>query len=76
MRLVIQRVSRAAVRVARQNGHLEVEVTDDGIGGADTTRGTGLAGLADRVQAVDGTLRISSPPGGPTVLTVELPCAS
>ena len=68
--------SRAAVTVARQNGHLTVEVTDDGIGGADTSRGTGLAGLVDRVQSVDGTLRISSPPGGPTVLTVELPCAS
>ena len=68
--------SRAAVTVARQNGHLTVEVSDDGIGGADTSRGTGLAGLVDRVQSVDGTLRISSPPGGPTVLTVELPCAS
>ncbi|HEV7534623.1 MAG TPA: histidine kinase, partial [Acidimicrobiia bacterium] len=68
--------SRAAVTVARQNGHLKVEVTDDGIGGADTSRGTGLAGLLDRVQSVDGTLRISSPPGGPTILTVELPCGS
>jgi signal transduction histidine kinase len=68
--------SRAAVTVARRNGHLEVEVTDDGIGGADTSRGTGLAGLVDRVQSVDGTLRISSPAGGPTVLTVELPCES
>ena len=68
--------SRAAVTVARQNGHLKVEVTDDGIGGADTSRGTGLAGLLDRVQAVDGTLRIHSPAGGPTILTVELPCGS
>jgi signal transduction histidine kinase len=68
--------SRAAVTVARQNGHLKVEVTDDGIGGADTGRGTGLAGLVDRVQSVDGTLRISSPAGGPTILTVELPCGS
>jgi signal transduction histidine kinase len=68
--------SRAAVTVARQNGHLKVEVTDDGIGGADTSRGTGLAGLVDRVQSVDGTLRISSPAGGPTILTVELPCGS
>jgi signal transduction histidine kinase len=62
--------------VARLNGHLTVEVTDDGIGGADTSRGTGLAGLLDRVQAVDGTLRIQSPAGGPTILTVELPCGS
>jgi signal transduction histidine kinase len=68
--------SRAAVTVARNNGHLKVEVTDDGIGGADTSRGTGLAGLVDRVQSVDGTLRISSPAGGPTILTVELPCGS
>ena len=68
--------TRAGVKVARQNGHLKVEITDDGIGGADTSRGTGLAGLVDRVQAVDGTLRISSPAGGPTILTVELPCGS
>jgi signal transduction histidine kinase len=68
--------SRAAVKVARQNGHLTVEVSDDGIGGADTSRGTGLAGLVDRVTAVDGHIRLSSPAGGPTVLTVELPCAS
>jgi signal transduction histidine kinase len=68
--------SRAAVTVARQNGHLKVEVTDDGIGGADAARGTGLAGLVDRVTAVDGTVRLSSPVGGPTILTVELPCAS
>jgi signal transduction histidine kinase len=68
--------SRAAVKVARQNGHLTVEVTDDGVGGADTGRGTGLAGLVDRVTAVDGSIHISSPAGGPTILTVELPCAS
>jgi signal transduction histidine kinase len=68
--------TRAAVNVARQNGHLKVEVTDDGIGGADTSRGTGLAGLVDRVTAVDGTIHLSSPVGGPTILTVELPCAS
>ena len=68
--------TRAAVNVARQNGHLKVEVTDDGIGGADASRGTGLTGLVDRVTAVDGTVRLSSPAGGPTILTVELPCAS
>ena len=68
--------SHAAVTVARQNGHLKVEVTDDGIGGADAARGTGLSGLVDRVTAVDGTVRLSSPVGGPTILTVELPCAS
>jgi signal transduction histidine kinase len=68
--------TRAVVTVARQNGHLRVEVTDDGIGGADAARGTGLSGLVDRVTAVDGTIRLSSPVGGPTILTVELPCAS
>jgi signal transduction histidine kinase len=68
--------SRAAVKVARQNGHLKVEVTDNGIGGADAGRGTGLAGLVDRVTSVDGTLHIQSPAGGPTILTVELPCGS
>ena len=68
--------TRAAVNVARQNGHLKVEVSDDGIGGADASRGTGLSGLVDRVTAVDGTVRLSSPAGGPTILTVELPCAS
>jgi signal transduction histidine kinase len=68
--------SRAAVTVARQNGHLKVEVTDDGVGGADVGRGTGLAGIVDRVTAVDGSVHLSSPAGGPTILTVELPCAS
>ena len=68
--------TRAAVNVARQNGHLKVEVSDDGIGGADVQRGTGLSGLVDRVTAVDGTVHLSSPAGGPTILTVELPCAS
>ncbi|GLH98616.1 histidine kinase [Phytohabitans aurantiacus] len=55
--------------------HLGVEVRDDGVGGADPGAGTGLAGLADRVDAHGGTLTLSSPPGGPTVLRVELPCA-
>ncbi len=68
--------TRAAVTVARQNGHLKVQVTDDGIGGADAGRGTGLTGLVDRVTAVDGSIHLSSPPGGPTILTVELPCES
>jgi len=52
-----------------------VVVRDDGRGGAVAT-GTGLAGLADRVQAVDGHLSIDSPVGGPTVIEVEIPCAS
>jgi signal transduction histidine kinase len=52
---------------------LRVLVTDDGRGGADPSRGTGLAGLAQRVSTVDGTMSVSSPPGGPTSVTVELP---
>lgn len=48
-------------------------VTDDGVGGADPARGSGLSGLAERVSTVDGTLMVSSPPGGPTVATIMLP---
>jgi signal transduction histidine kinase len=54
-------------------GLLRVRVGDDGRGGARVEARGGLAGLAERVRAVDGTLRLSSPPGGPTVITVELP---
>lgn len=66
--------TRADVRLARAGGDLVVEVSDDGRGGADPARGTGLTGLADRVAAVDGRLLLSSPPGGPTLVRVELPC--
>ena len=62
--------------VRRRDGLLRIVVSDDGIGGADGTRGTGLRGLADRVSGVDGRLFVDSPAGGPTVLTVELPCVS
>jgi signal transduction histidine kinase len=68
--------TRAAVVVRRLDGLLRVVVTDDGVGGADPALGTGLRGLADRVSGVDGRLHVDSPPGGPTVLTVELPCGS
>jgi signal transduction histidine kinase len=54
-------------------GILRLEVMDDGIGGADAAGGTGLAGLAQRVSTVDGRLDVSSPPGGPTTVTVVLP---
>jgi signal transduction histidine kinase len=56
-----------------RSGVLRLEVTDDGIGGADVAHGSGLAGLAQRVSTVDGQLDVSSPPGGPTVVTVVLP---
>jgi signal transduction histidine kinase len=51
-----------------------VEVTDDGIGGADAAHGSGLRGLGDRVAALDGTLSLDSPPGRGTRLHVEIPC--
>jgi signal transduction histidine kinase len=56
-----------------RTGVLRLEVADDGIGGADATHGSGLAGLAQRVSTVDGHLEVSSPPGGPTTVTVKLP---
>jgi signal transduction histidine kinase len=67
--------SQAEVFVQRDGDRLHIIVTDDGVGGADPARGTGLAGLARRAESVDGTLEIASPPGGPTLLTVDLPCA-
>jgi signal transduction histidine kinase len=66
----------ATIEVARTNGQVVVEVADDGIGGADTELGSGLRGLADRVEALDGRLRIWSPNGGGTRLRAEIPCAS
>jgi signal transduction histidine kinase len=67
----------AEVTVERAGDRLRVVVSDDGRGGAVADgAGTGLRGLAQRAAAVDGTLTVSSPPGGPTAITVELPCAS
>ncbi|GAB3945909.1 hypothetical protein GCM10029976_072450 [Kribbella albertanoniae] len=66
--------ARAEVRIVRIGNLLRVEVTDDGRGGAHPEGGTGLQGLSDRVAGVDGQLSLSSPPGGPTVLTAEVPC--
>ena len=66
--------TEAAVFVQRAGNRLHVIVTDDGVGGADPVRGTGLTGLARRAASVDGTFEIDSPPGGPTLLTVDLPC--
>jgi signal transduction histidine kinase len=68
--------SRAAIEVRRAGSVLCVRVTDDGVGGADAARGTGLASLAQRARSVDGTMHIESPAGGPTTVTVELPCES
>jgi signal transduction histidine kinase len=66
--------SQAEVFVEQAGDRLHIIVTDDGAGGADPARGTGLAGLARRAESVDGTLDITSPLGGPTLLSVDLPC--
>jgi signal transduction histidine kinase len=66
--------TRAGVAVRQLPETLLVEVTDNGHGGADPARGTGLTGLADRAAAAGGRMLLSSPPGGPTVLRLEMPC--
>jgi signal transduction histidine kinase len=68
--------SSATIDVAKTNGDLVVEVLDDGIGGADTEFGSGLRGLADRVEALGGRLLVWSPRGGGTRVRGEIPCAS
>jgi signal transduction histidine kinase len=65
----------AIVSVSSKGESVKVVIRDDGRGGADVA-GPGLTGLVDRVQAVDGRLSVASPAGGPTVIEVELPCAS
>ncbi|WP_030984539.1 sensor histidine kinase [Streptomyces sp. NRRL S-1813] len=66
--------TRAEVTVTRLGEILRVVIADDGMGGADPSGGSGLKGLAQRVRSVDGTFRMSSPVGGPTMMSVELPC--
>jgi signal transduction histidine kinase len=66
----------ASVSVGRANGFAVVEVSDDGVGGADPAAGTGLRGLADRLAALDGRLEVQSPPGGGTVIRANIPCAT
>ncbi|MEV4806877.1 histidine kinase [Nonomuraea sp. NPDC049421] len=66
--------TRGAVTGRVERGTLVVEVRDDGAGGADPAKGTGLTGLADRLAVVDGRLSLSSPPGGPTLVRTEIPC--
>lgn len=70
------RATAAGVRVSRTGDRLSVLVTDNGTGGIDDRRGTGVAGIRRRVLALDGTVHVDSPAGGPTTLTVELPCGS
>jgi signal transduction histidine kinase len=61
------------VSVQRVQGRVVVAIADDGIGGADASRGSGLRGLVDRVEALGGRLDVTSPPGGGTTLRAELP---
>jgi signal transduction histidine kinase len=67
--------SAATVAVEREEGCLRIRVIDDGSGGADEVRGTGLAGIRRRAMALDGEVFVDSPVGGPTAIAVELPCA-
>jgi signal transduction histidine kinase len=69
------RARACSVRLLTNDTRLTIEVADDGVGRADETRGTGLVGLRKRVRALDGSLEIESPAGGPTVLLAEIPCA-
>jgi signal transduction histidine kinase len=66
--------SRVRIGITQDNGRLRVVVADDGAGGADVSRGSGLRGLCDRVGALGGSLAVDSPPGGGTRLMAELPC--
>jgi len=71
------KATKANVTVRRaDDGWLTIQVQDDGVGGAAIVEGSGLAGLRDRVGALDGELHLLSPEGGPTVLMVEIPCVS
>ncbi len=70
------RATTASIDVQRGERQVVVEVIDDGIGGADTETGSGLRGLADRVEALGGSLRVWSPAGGGTRVRAELPCGS
>jgi signal transduction histidine kinase len=70
------RASAVTVSLQRTETGAVIEITDDGVGGADPAGGSGLRGLADRVEALDGSLIVSSPPGAGTVITAKLPCRS
>jgi len=70
------RASQASVCVVRKDGELVVDVRDDGVGGADMNAGTGLRGLADRLSALDGKLRVVSRPGHGTRVEARIPCAA
>ena len=68
------RATEVRVAASCSGGILTVEVADDGVGGAGNGKGSGLRGLTDRVEALDGRLTVSSPPGQGTTLRAEFPC--
>ena len=68
------RARSAVIRIAQRHGHLEIDISDDGDGGADACGGSGLRGLADRLDAISGTLQIDSPPHRGTRLRADIPC--
>jgi signal transduction histidine kinase len=63
------------IRIRHASGMLKIMVIDNGTGGADPARGSGLAGVERRLGTFDGILAVSSPPGGPTMIVMEVPCA-
>jgi signal transduction histidine kinase len=66
--------SQVWIGIRHDDGMLKITVTDDGQGGAGSSRGSGLRGIERRLAAFDGVLAISSPPGGPTVVALGIPC--
>ena len=70
------RASSVRINIAERNRHIVVDIEDDGAGGADPVRGSGLRGLFDRVHALDGKLTVESPPGHGTRIHAEIPCES
>ena len=69
------RAHSVRIQLGHAAGMLRAQVTDDGWGGADPAQGTGLAGVERRLAAFDGILAVNSPPGGPTIVVIEVPCA-
>jgi signal transduction histidine kinase len=67
------RAAQASVELSLDDGRLELKISDDGVGGADPSTGSGLRGLRDRVDALDGSLEVHSPPGEGTTITVTIP---
>ena len=63
------------ISVAYSGGMLRIEVSDNGLGGADPAQGSGLHGVERRLGTFDGVVAVSSPPGGPTIVVIEVPCA-